>query len=682
MSGASSSNEIVPATRDHRNQRLELPRDVGRTLVASNQTKQSCIRSLKALADAGMINDIVGDQLDTNVLKRKLEHMSADFANTQTPYGTIVQSVNIGVGRSSYWEYMHPFAFLWYLSTISMSFAAMMRSIAHRTLKVVIYADGLVPGNPFRHDTGRKMQCIYWCIVDWPQHVLQRSFAWPVFSILRESVIHGIQGGLGRIIRTVLRIFFGSSGHSLRRGIHIHDENGGFVVTGTFAGFLQDLVGHKELSEWIGHAGVLCCMTCSNVINMQHRRPRDGQVAANCWDRTKFVYRTNDDVYKTIDDLKIEYDDCMSMPRFPTSRWKAAQTNAGFNLVLEGLLMDHDLRDIYKPVDHSIRDWQHTVAQDGVANTHVAAFIHRISEKCNIAIDRVQDFSQLVNYPSNIGKLERSAFAKGRLKRDTIASFSSIMVTMVFVLHFFADIYISTQVPKEFAASTSLFHIVGILRMGPEDAMPHIDSLRTLIAKHVKELCELYGEYVKPKMHHMFHIPDGMELLGKLLSCFVTERKHKMIKAAALHVFRHFEHTVLTDVVNTTFQQIKNGHDLYRESFLVFPQELLICGIGFLTSRKACIRIGHVQVGDVVVNIDGVVGCVVKFWQQCGGDDRIVVQVDVYPCLNNDIRYASKAQSYRSFMEDRTIVDAVLWIDDSPGIIRICVPPSLLYRRR
>jgi hypothetical protein len=213
--------------------------------------------------------------------------------------------------------------------------------------------------------------------------------------------------------------------------------------------------------------------------------------------------------------------------------------------------MDHDLRDIYKPVDHSIRDWQHTVAQDGVANTHVAAFIHRIKEKCNIATDRVQDFSQLVNYPSNIGKLDKAAFAKVRLRGDTIASFSSIMVTMVYVLHFFADIYISTKVPKEFAALTSLFHIIGILRMGPEDAMPHVDSLRTLIAKHVKEFCELYGEYCKPKMHHMFHIPDGMESLGKLLSCFVTERKHKMIKAAALHVFRHFEHTVLTDVVNT-----------------------------------------------------------------------------------------------------------------------------------
>jgi hypothetical protein len=171
-----------------------------------------------------------------------------------------------------------------------------------------------------------EMQAIYWCIVDWPQHVLQRSFAWPVFSILRENVIHTIEGGLGRIMRIVLRIFFAKSGHSFLRGIHINDEHGGFVVTAILAGFLQDLVGHKELTEWMGHNGVLCCITCDNVINMLHRKPdhAKGQVATNCSDLAKFRYRTNESVFTMIDELKAEYDDCLTKVRFPTSRWKKA----------------------------------------------------------------------------------------------------------------------------------------------------------------------------------------------------------------------------------------------------------------------------------------------------------------------------------------------------------------------
>ena len=59
----------------------------------------------------------------------------------------------------------------------------------------------------------------------------------------------------------------------------------------------------------------------------------------------------------------------------------------------------------------------------------------------------------------------------------------------------------------------------------------------------------------KPKLHHMHHVVDGMEGLGKLLSCFVCERKHKTVKYAAPHVFRHIEHTVLAHVINRQCHQ-------------------------------------------------------------------------------------------------------------------------------
>ena len=124
----------------------------------------------------------------------------------------------------------------------------------------------------------------------------------------------------------------------------------------------------------------------------------------------------------------------------------------GFNLIKEGLLLDLSLRHIYKPVDHSIRDWQHTVVQDGVANTHVAAVLHRLKNN-GINMERVQAFSQIVNYPSGFGKLEKAAFGSTRLKAQTISSFSSIMLTMVNVLHFFIDIFAANIIPDEFNAN-------------------------------------------------------------------------------------------------------------------------------------------------------------------------------------------------------------------------------------
>jgi hypothetical protein len=681
MSGAASSTDIVPARRRDGRPKVSVGSDVGRELVSKGHTNKSIVDTLKTLADAGMIKDIKGNDADITSLKRQLTEMSAEHGNANTPYGKVIQRVKLDAPGAMYWEYVNPFAFLFYLSSLSSSFAAMMRSIAKGAtpLRIVIYADGLVPGNPFRPEASRKLQCIYWCIVDWPQHVLQRSFAWPVFSIIKESVLKAIAGGLGCLMRTVLRIFFGESGNSFSRGVHINDSQGGFVVTAIFAGFLQDLVGHKELSDWKGHGGLKCCLTCDNVINMRHRGPRPGEVATNCWDTTKFDYRSNEGVYAIIDGLKVHYEDLLTKPRFPKTTWEKSERDAGFNLVFEGILLDTDLRHIYKPVDHTIRDWQHTLAQDGVANTHVAALLHRLKTK-GIGIERVQTFSQLVNYPSAIGKLDQSAFGPSRMRADTIFSFSSIMVTMVSVLHFFVDIFAATIVPDEHRAFTKLHHIIGILRMGPEDAMGHVQTLRTLMSQHLEAFCELYPDVnIKPKMHHIFHIPDGMDWLGKLLSCFVTERKHKMIKRAALYIFRNLEHTVLTDVVNTTFQQVISGHDLYSETFLIMPHDCEIGGLDFRRSRAACCRIGHVAVGDLVVNVHGCVGCIVCCWQKAS-DNLIVLEVDAYPCLNDDVRFVSKAQASKSFFELREIVDSLIWIEESPGIIRICLPPALLYR--
>ena len=44
------------------------------------------------------------------------------------------------------------------------------------------------------------------------------------------------------------------------------------------------------------------------------------------------------------------------------------------------------------------------------------------------------------------------------------------------------------------------------------------------------------AENLKPKSHHLFHIPNGINYVGKSLACFVTERKHKEVKSTAVHL--------------------------------------------------------------------------------------------------------------------------------------------------
>lgn len=648
----------------------QLDPEVTADLVRNGHTKISMAKTLCTLSKAGMLKDCDGDNVSVNGMKRQLTAASKRHAYTNTPYGPLVQSIDLGIAGCERWEYLHPFAFLYQLSAVSPAFAQIMRSVctASRPLRIVIYADGLIPGNPFRPEASRKLMCIYWCIADWPGWLLQRSFAWPVFGILRESLIADIQGGLGRIMRIILRVFFAEIGPSFTTGITINGPHGDpFIVKGIFAGFLADLLGHKEITGWKGTGGIFCCLTCGNVVRIRH--PKAGQVSIACHNPDKFQCLNNDDIFHIVDQLELHKD---------IANFDKLETDLGFNYEPHGILLDKGLRDIYQPANHTIRDWMHTVGQDGLANSHIAMATHTIKSQMNIGLDHITDFAALCHYPSKWGKLDKSAFGEARLKNTTISSFASTILTMVVVFHMFLEKFVADVLPDVFAAFTDLHHIMGIFRMGSEDSMKHIDTLRKLIKRHMKEFVRLYGTNVKPKAHHLFHVIDGMEWLGRLLSCFVTERKHRDVKRAALYVFRHLEHTVLVDLVNTTFQQVADGHDLYNKEFLVTPHNVHVDGRHMRRARSAVLRIGLTSHGDMIVSTTGVVGTVINFWQFIG-DATFFVEIDAHECINNDTRFRSKDRVERLCLETSSIVDSLVWVYDSPSIIRVSLPPALLF---
>ena len=73
----------------------------------------------------------------------------------------MVQSIPIETtthGKLS-WEIIHPFAFMWYLSTVCEFGVLMADSIAKapkNILRLILYGDELTPGNPLRADLGRQ----------------------------------------------------------------------------------------------------------------------------------------------------------------------------------------------------------------------------------------------------------------------------------------------------------------------------------------------------------------------------------------------------------------------------------------------------------------------------------------------------------------------------------------------
>ena len=112
---------------------------------------------------------------------------------------------------------------------------------------------------------------------------------------------------------------------------------------------------------------------------------------------------------------------------------------------------------------------------------------------------------------------------------------------MTQVMYLFLESFVDGNLGEHFEAFQKLWHIVGLLRMGAEDAVQHADTLLVLIAEHLRLITKLYGNQAKPKAHHLFHVVDGMLHLRRLLSCFVTGRKHEVIKSNASWTLKHLD---------------------------------------------------------------------------------------------------------------------------------------------
>ena len=121
--------------------------------------------ALEHLAAANWLKPSVAKQLE-GATKRKIERAVQDHVKTDTPYGTVLQYMDVPSETLPRWAYIHPLALLFHLCLISMAFAEMMRDCTSpgRPVRVVIYVDEICLGNPLRPEKSRTLQAIYWAL--------------------------------------------------------------------------------------------------------------------------------------------------------------------------------------------------------------------------------------------------------------------------------------------------------------------------------------------------------------------------------------------------------------------------------------------------------------------------------------------------------------------------------------
>ena len=653
--------------------------------LVQHGTKQGVTNTLMTLHRHGLI-DAVKFSGNNRKIRGDLGAAQQQHAHVMTPYGRIVQRMHCPIPEYPNWEIIHPLALLHYLSGLSAAFGDVMADTVanHRVLHLVLYMDEVCPGNPHRPEKSRTLQCIYWAFTEWPQYLLQRVAAWPTFGVIRSSVVEKIAHGMATVMKHVLLTFFPPDGHSLMRGvsIQVHRSRESIIVVGNFVGFIADEKAHKEVASLKGASGFKPCLACSNCHGRLPQAACDerGLPTCRCVDKTKFTTTTDANAFEMVDFL---VDTAANDP----DNLKETEQALGIKHAPAALIFNKDLRDrsIYRPVTHMIRDWMHVILNQGVASSQLFEILTLLKKSRALKYTPAIVTEYIVQYrlPHKRGRVSATWLGPRRFKPKMrqLASFSGVMLSLVPLIDAFLVDVVATTPGHGIEQHIKCFHhltlIIAILSLGPDNAMRHMDRLTAELQAHADLYVVLYPLNVKPKFHAMFaHIAEDAIRIGKCLSCFVTERKHRITKKCALNVFRHLEATVTRDLVNRHCQTVSDPvSSLFLRTSMVAPQTISIGDAELIFARHLTAHCGGLKIGDVLFLVDGRVGKATHFWSETVHSE-IMVQLDVY-IRCGDVLWNTIGPTV-SFESVNNVVDAVAYADFGEGQIRIIFPALAL----
>ena len=476
-----------------------------------------------------------------------------------------------------------------------------------------------------------------------------------------------VPGGLSVVFAKLLSTF-----SCMFKGIMLPGETEPFRFVARFGGVLADLVGHQSLTAWKGPNAVRCCVRCANLSNRKGLAATAPEVTLAEHDRRRFIQTTDAEIWLIVDNLA-----ALAASGTSAAKMGKLETELGFNHEPLGILLDAPMREIYRPSVHQLNDWMHILCQDGVASAEIALYMKRMSDlRPAITNEMVRAFLGTCVLPHMHGEVDVNWVDAKRLNGDSLTAFASWVLHLVPCFAMFIDIYgVASLLPTETECFLTLAQIIGILCLGPTRSLEFVDRLELLIAAHHRLFVQSYPENLKPKLHHLHHVVDSMKQSGRLLACFVTERKHKILKKMALHTWRHYEHGVLTGVLSHQCEGMSAGHDLFLSEFLVRPKE--VSGhAGLLTSTSVASPVGDLHAGDLLCTRAGVVGRALSFWRLA--DREILVRLDGYECHRGECSLRDDRACQNVIVQLADIVCACTWCYCREHIIKVHLPPSLL----
>ena len=481
---------------------------------------------------------------------RKAQYLAKELivADETTPYGKLLQCFDMPMtgGKSLQDWACAPGPMLYATCKDSWHFRCLMRRKLQkypctpaRPWRICLYFDGISPRDPLAKGKDyRGVDAIYWSFLEFEEH-LSNEDAWFVLSAARVAMVRNIPGGIGHSLRVLLKELFFSTdagGVNLKTtGITIDtSENGDGAAHATLVAKIECTIGDEEALRELhmnkGHAGTKPCAICRNMVNHKFDY---SQYDSTGWyvsdaslDKSTWVANTDADVVAILRRNRPHWER-LDRGEISDERFRQLTQLSGWNYHPNHIALDPDLG--YGVMSHLCFDWMHVYVVGGIVEREVGAFLGTPCVARLVSAADINDYFQSWAWPKSIGHARR-AFETGDLQAGASETLSAMPVLAHYVREVVAKVPGAAACADHISCFLALCDVldsyVALTRGGD---VSHADLSRVVI-KHLQLHKECYGTNVWTyKFHMATHLPD-MYLKFGVLSCFVHERKHKVVK--------------------------------------------------------------------------------------------------------------------------------------------------------
>jgi len=273
-------------------------------------------------------------------------------------------------------------------------------------------------------------------------------------------------------------------------------------------------------------------------------------------------------------------------------------------------------------------------------------------------------------------------------EEGTMRAFAGELLTAVPLLVEFCKRVLQPAgfLPRHVACFLLLSRILALLCSG-DKVLEQLEQLQDLIGQHHDLYVQLYPAHVRPKLHYLMHLPGCFREMQCNISCFVCERRHRVVKQLAASCFRHYEHVLTSGVLSRMIIDIQDPHfgcAIQLQSPRPFPEGTDVFGdlLGtelvevFAATRASIPWAGLVCRADVVTMSleEGVLAGRVDmfFCVIARGVSRFFVQLAVFAAVG-DSRYNPTPIGSRLY-DVSQLSGAMMYYTSVDGHLELCLP--------